>query len=113
MKTLKTIANVKGRESFGTSRSSAEGARACSQSGLVEEESSGGRGVRRGEAEACPRTANQGAARDAGAIARPGACCAAAPARLVTFAAYVINWIITCITGRKPEPARTGKITAG
>jgi hypothetical protein len=40
----------------------------------------GGRGARRGEAEACPcpGAANQ----NAGAIARPGACGAVAPARL-------------------------------
>lgn len=45
------------------------------------------RGARRGEAEAYPRTPNRGAARDAGAIARPGAGRALAPESVGAFAA--------------------------
>jgi hypothetical protein len=49
------------------------------------EESSGGRGARRGEAEACQRAAPCPAARDAKAIARPGAGVALAPERIAAF----------------------------
>jgi hypothetical protein len=41
--------------------------------------------TKRREAVLCPQTANP--AQDAGAIARPGACCAVAPARLTPGAA--------------------------
>jgi hypothetical protein len=43
-------------------------------------------------------------------LARPSAGRALAPERIAVFGGHVINRIITCIAGHKPEPARTGKM---